>query len=439
VRQIGVFLVLCFLMSWATSLPKGDALGAHITLVAGLLLLSGHVIGHLMAGFRLPRITGYLCVGLLMGPYILGFMTVETVEELGFLNELAVTFIALAAGGELRVAELRDRMRTIMVVIVSLTIVVSGTVTLTVVLAQFLLPFTASFSGIQVLSVAVLFGTLAVARSPSSAIAVINECKARGPFTEAALGVTVVMDVLVILMFAAAISFCENVMVPSGSLDFSFLGALGFEIILGITAGWIIGRGLAFYTDRVHANLSLLLLGTALLVTSLSHGLSDYLKDTHDLVLRLEPLLICVTAGFTVQNHSEQGEKFIGAVNAVSLPVYVLFFTLAGAGLNLNALQQTWGIALLLAAVRATAIFFAAYAGGRLSGDPPHFNRIAGMAYLTQAGVSLGLAMEVVRRFPEWGEAFVTVVVAVIAINQMVGPIAMRKALIKSGEAQVAA
>lgn len=61
------------------------------------------------------------------------------------------------------------------------------------------------------------------------------------------------------------------------------------------------------------------------------------------------------------------------------------------------------------------------------------------MAYLTQAGVSLGLAMEVVRRFPEWGEAFVTVVVAVIAINQMVGPIAMRKALIKSGEAQVAA
>jgi len=439
VRQIGVFLVLCFLMSWATSLPKGDALGAHITLVAGLLLLSGHVIGHLMAGFRLPRITGYLCVGLLMGPYILGFMTVETVEELGFLNELAVTFIALAAGGELRVAELRDRMRTIMVVIVSLTIVVSGTVTLTVVLAQFLLPFTASFSGIQVLSVAVLFGTLAVARSPSSAIAVINECKARGPFTEAALVVTVVMDVLVILMFAAAISFCENVMVPSGSLDFSFLGALGFEIILGITAGWIIGRGLAFYTDRVHANLSLLLLGTALLVTSLSHGLSDYLKDTHDLVLRLEPLLICVTAGFTVQNHSEQGEKFIGAVNAVSLPVYVLFFTLAGAGLNLNALQQTWGIALLLAAVRATAIFFAAYAGGRLSGDPPHFNRIAGMAYLTQAGVSLGLAMEVVRRFPEWGEAFVTVVVAVIAINQMVGPIAMRKALIKSGEAQVAA
>ena len=438
-RQIGVFLVLCLLMGWVSRLPTGEALGAHITLIAGLLLLSGHVIGHLMADFRLPRITGYLCVGLLMGPYFLGFMSVDTVGELGFLNELAVTFIALVAGGELRIAELRDRMRAIVMVIVSLTVVVSSTVTLTAFLGQSLLPFTASFSSVQMLSVAVLFGTLAVARSPSSAIAVINELKARGPFTETALGVTVVMDVLVILVFAAAISFCENVMVPLGALDFTFLGSLGLEIILGIVAGWIIGRGLAFYTDRVHANLSLLLLGTALLVTSLSHGLAEYLMDTHDLVLRLEPLLICVTAGFTVQNHSEQGEKFIGAVNAVSLPVYVLFFTLAGAGLNLRALQETWGIALLLAVVRAGAIFGAAYLGGRLSGDPPHFNRIAGMAYLTQAGVSLGLALEVVRRFPEWGEAFVTVVVAVIAINQMVGPIAMRRALVRSGEAREAA
>ena len=399
-------------------------------------MLSGHVAGHVMTGLRLPKITGYLCVGLLMGPYLLGFMTVDTVKELGFLSELAVTFIALAAGGELRVAELRDRMRAIALVIVSLTIVVSGLVTLTVFFSRSLLPFTEPFSGIQALAVAVLFGTLAVARSPSSAIAVINECKARGPFTETALGVTVAMDVLVILLFAAAIAFCEAVMSPAAPLDLSFMMTLATGILGGIAVGWIIGRGLAFYIDRVHANLPLLLLGTALLVTSLSHGLSEYLKETQGLALRLEPLLICVTAGFTVQNHSPQGEKFIEAVNAVSLPVYMLFFTLAGAGLNLFALQKTWGIALLIATVRASSIFAAAYVGGRLSGDPPHINRIAGMAYLTQAGVSLGLALEVVRRFPGWGDAFVTVVVAVISINQMVGPVAMRQVLVRAGEAR---
>ena len=143
-----------------------------------------------------------------------------------------------------------------------------------------------------------------------------------------------------------------------------------------------------------------------------------------------------MTAGFTVQNTSRQGAHFIEAIESVSLPVYVLFFTLAGAGLNLDALKQTWVVALLLAIVRAAAIFLGAYTGGRLGGDPPHLNRAAGMAYLTQAGVSLGLALEVVRRFPDWGGAFVTVVVAVIAINQMVGPITMKRVLIRAGEAR---
>ncbi len=434
-REIGVFLVLVLLIAWASGIPPGDAPGAHTTLVVGLLLLSGHIAGHLLSSLSLPRITGYLCVGLLMGPYLLGFLTVDTVENLGFLNELAVAFIALAAGGELRVAELRDRMRVILLVIASLTVVVFAIVTLFITLSRSLLPFTAPFSGLQVLALGMLFGVLAVARSPSSAIAIISETRAHGPFTETALGVTVAMDVFVIVLFAAAVSFCEVVMSPAASLDLAFVATLGAEILVGIGVGLILGWGLAFYIDRVRVNLPLLLLGTALLVTSISPGLAEYMKAAHDLSLRLEPLLICVTAGFTVQNYSRQGTQFIGAVNAVSLPVYVLFFTLAGAGLNLNALQQTWTVALLLAAVRAAAVFLGAYTGGRLGGDPPRLNRIAGMAYLTQAGVSLGLALEVVRRFPTWGDAFVTVVVAVIAINQMVGPIAMKRVLIQAGEA----
>jgi len=437
-RRIGVFVVLCSLMWWVSDLPPGDAPGAHTALVAGLLMLAGHVAGHLLSRIRLPRITGYLCVGLLMGPYVLGYMSVDTVKELGFLNELAITFIALAAGGELKVAELRNRMKAILLAILSQTIIVFVIVTLFAFLCRAMLPFTAGLSTLQMLAVAMLFGVLAVARSPSSAIAIINECKARGPFTETALGVTVALDVLIIILFAAAVSFCETVMSPAASLDLGFIAVLGGEIVAGIVVGLILGLGLAFYIDRARANLPLLLLGTALVVTSFSHWLAEYLHEVHDLTLRLEPLLICVTAGFTVQNYSRQGSQFIHAIEAISLPIYVLFFALAGAGLNLNALQQTWIIALLLVVVRVIAISVGAYAGGWIASDPPRFNRLAGMAYLAQAGVSLGLALEVTRRFPEWGEAFVTVVVAVIAINQMVGPIAMKQALIRSGEAQEA-
>jgi Kef-type K+ transport system membrane component KefB len=436
VRRVGVFVILGLLMAWAGGIPTGNAPGAFTTLAAGLLLLSGHVAGHILSALRLPRITGYLCVGLLAGPYLLEFMTPDTVAQLGFLNELAVTFIALAAGGELRVGELRGRIRAIALIIASLTVIVFATVTAFLLLGRSLLPFTQAMSSLQLLSVAMLFGVLAVARSPSSAIAIINECKARGPFTETALGVTVAMDVLIIVLFATAISFCEAVMSPAATLDATFTVTLSAEILTGIGLGLVVGWALAFYIDRVHANLPILLLGTALLVTQLSHGLADYLRQTHDLTLRLEPLLICVTAGFAVQNYSRQGRRFVEAVNAVSLPVYVIFFTLAGAGLDLHALQRTWTIALLLVVVRAAAVFVGAYTGGRLSRDPPEVNRVAGMAYLTQAGVSLGLAMEVARRFPDWGHAFVTVVVAVIAVNQMMGPIAMKRVLIRVGEAR---
>lgn len=437
-RLILVFIALSLLMAWAGATPPGVAPGAYTTLVVGLLLLSGYLAGHFLSILRLPRITGYLCVGMLTGPYLLGFLTREALGQLGFLNELAVTFIALAAGGELRVAELRERMSVIFLSILSQTTVVFIIVSVFVFLAAPLIPFTASFTSFQVLTVGMLFGVLAVARSPSSAIAIINETRAMGPFTETALGVTVALDVLVIVLFGAAVSFCEVVMSPAAALDPGFIAGLSVEVLLGIGAGLVVGLALGYYIDRVRANLPLLLLGTALLVTSISHGFAAYLKAAYGLSIHLEPLLICVTAGFTVQNVSRQGSRFIEAIESVSLPVYVLFFTLAGAGLNLEALLQTWTIAILLVGVRAGAIYMSAYTGGRLGGDPPRFNRLAGLTYLTQAGVSLGLALEVSRRFPGWGDAFVTVIVAVIAVNQMIGPIAMKQALIRAGETREA-
>ena len=254
-RLILIFIALSLLMAWVGAIPPGSAPGAYTTLVVGLLFLSGHVAGHVFSKLRLPRITGYLCVGMLTGPYLLGFLTVEAVGQLGFLNELAVTFIALAAGGELRVVDLKDRMKVILLTILSLTAIVFSIVTIFVWFTRSLLPFTAAFSSLQVLAVGMLFGVLAVARSPSSAIAIINETRALGPFTETALGVTVAMDVFVIVLFAAAISFCEVMMSPAATLDLGFIAGLSMEILLGIGTGLIVGLALGYYIDRVRANL----------------------------------------------------------------------------------------------------------------------------------------------------------------------------------------
>jgi len=438
VRRLLALAVIVALAWLSQRASAGVAPAAHATLVAGIVMLAGYVAGHLVARLGLPRISGYLLAGLVLGPHVAGLLSQGAIDELHFLNELAVCFIALAAGSELRLGELRGRLRVIGATIACLVAVVLTAVTSFVYFVGYrLLPFSAGMSDFQWLGVAVLFGVLAVARSPASAIAIIRETRARGPFTEMALGVTVAMDAVVIILFAVGLSFCESVMHPGATPGLGFLAAVAAELVAGLALGVAVGRGLAFYMARVRTELPVVLLGTALLVAELSHGMAGYLYTTLGLAIKLEPLLICVTAGFTVQNFSDQGERSIRALDTVNLPVFVLFFCLAGAHIDLNAVRATGVVALALVLVRAAAVFSGASLGGRLGGDPPARYRLAGLAFLTQAGVALGLSMEVLSRFPGWGEQFATTVVAVVAVNEIIGPIALRHALGRAGEVRL--
>lgn len=438
-KRVLVVAVLAGLFALTLWRPAGPAPGATPTLVAGLILLLGHVAGHVVGALGLPRITGYLVAGLLLGPDALGVISGPVKSQLHFLNELAVAFIALAAGAELRLEELRERLRLIVDLVATSTVVATLGVGLAVfVAAPMLLPFAAGLTPVQLFAFAGLVGVLAVARSPSSALAVIRECGARGPFSESVLGVTVAIDVVVIVLFAVALSTCEALL-GAGTLDLGFAFSVLMELGAGILAGIAIGAALSFYTSRWPANLALLLLGTALVVTEIAHGTAAYVQSTHDLPLRLEPLLICVTAGFVVRNRGEAGAPFAHAIEGVSLPVFVLFFTLAGASLDLQALRSTWLAALALVTVRAVAILGAGWLGAWLAGDEPARRPLYGLTFLTQAGVSIGLTLEVVRRFPEWGEEFATLVIAAISVNQVIGPVAMTWALRRVGEARATA
>ena len=123
-------------------------------------------------------------------------------------------------------------------------------------------------------------------------------------------------------------------------------------------------------------------------------------------------------------------------IDRSSLPIYVIFFSLTGAALNIGALKETWLIAVLVVAVRFILISLGAYLGTSSSGDPPRFRQMAGLSFITQAGVSLGLAGIIMRRFPDWGAALATTIVAIIALNQIIGPIALKFALNAVGEAR---
>jgi Kef-type K+ transport system membrane component KefB len=212
------------------------------------------------------------------------------------------------------------------------------------------------------------------------------------------------MDVLVVVVFAGVVSVGQAAVSLGGPMELRFIGVVLLELAGSILGGIALGWVISLYIRYVEAH--------------------------------LEPMLICLTAGFWVQNFSRGGAPLMEKIDRSSLPIYVIFFSLTGAALNIGALRQTWLVALLLVAVRSALIWLGAFLGASLSGDPSRFRQLSGLSFITQAGVSLGLAGIVMRRFPEWGAALATVIVAVIAINQIIGPVAFKLALGAVGEAR---
>jgi Kef-type K+ transport system membrane component KefB len=251
------------------------------------------------------------------------------------------------------------------------------------------------------------------------------------------LGVTVVMDLLVIIVFAVVVSICQALVDPAGAMDFRFVVVVVAEVAGSILGGVVLGRIISFYVRYVRAELLVFILGMAFMVTFLSRQFALLIDELYSISLHLEPMLICVTAGFWVRNFSSGGDQFMERIDRSSLPIYVIFFALTGAALDLGALRETWLIAVLLVVVRFSLIWVGAYFGAVSSGDPPRFRQMSGLSYVTQAGVSLGLAGIVMRRFPEWGGPLATTIVATIALNQIIGPIAFKYALNAVGEARV--
>ena len=177
--------------------------------------------------------------------------------------------------------------------------------------------------------------------------------------------------------------------------------------------GWL----LTLFIERLGEELPLVLLGIAFL--------GVYLPE----LVHLHGLMICMTAGFVVENFSEHGENFIHAVEHYSLPVYVVFFTLAGAGLAIDGLLKVGGTAAFLCFLRTVFTYFGTAVGAKIVREPQVIVRWAGLGFLGQAGVTLGFAVLISEGFGELGELLSVIIIAGVTINQIIGPVAFRYAL----------
>jgi Trk K+ transport system NAD-binding subunit/Kef-type K+ transport system membrane component KefB len=389
----------------------------------GIIAVASNQISKLFQRIHLPLITGLIFIGILSGPYLIDLIPEGSIKQLSFINDIALSFIAFAAGSELYLNELRNRVESIKWMTIGQLIVSFILGALIVFLLSDYIPYMRNQNLVSNVSIAILTGAIFVARSPASAIAIINELRAKGPFTQTVMGVTVVKDFLVIILFGISMSISETLIIGRA---FNLLAIviilfeLGLSFGLGFVIYWFIKLILSFKLEKRYKTIMILFVGFS--VYQFAYLIRTLTGQTIHHEIFLEPLLICIMASFLITNYTRYRAEFIRIITDVGPMVYVAFFTLTGAAMRIDVLRQAWLVALLFFFIRLITIMIGAYFGGVMAKDPPSFNKVAWMPYVTQAGVALGLATIVANEFPSWGPEFSAIVISVIVINQFIGP-----------------
>ncbi len=421
-RGLPLALALLTLMALRWTTLGATAAGRESTTIAlGFMLIAAFVGGKVAARVKLPRITGYLLVGLVVGPYVTGLLTKDMLVAAKAVEGLAVALIALTAGGEIRVGWVRQHARSLAQITFTELFVVAAGVLVAVWLARSLLPFMPVDDPSRGLIIAMVFGAIAVANSPTVTIAVIAESRADGPLARTVLGVTILKDVAVIVLFAVALAVAKNALGEGGGepLALTLARELGGSVLAGVAFGVVISA----FLQRVGRDIPVFVLAMCFAIWQTAS------------VLHLETLLVALTAGFWVENFSKaEGEHLIKAIERLSLPVYALFFAAAGAKVNLELLATLWPFAVMLVAVRAACVWAGSTLGAKLARAEPVVVRYAWLGFISQAGVTLALSTIVARTFPSWGVEIQAMIIAMIAIHELVGPVGFQLALKWAGE-----
>ncbi len=418
-----VTLIALFGLLWLGVRVVPEARGmAAVVGALGFLLLAGTLASEIFEVVGLPHLTGYIAAGLIAGPHVLHLIDHDTVGRLSVVNTLALALIALAGGAELRIADLRAAAKSLFSAMFFQSSIVLVLTTASFVLLGRFMPFATGLSRWGLVGVGLLWGVLAISRSPSATLAILSQTRAHGPVARFTLAFVMSSDVVVLVMLALAMMAARQMLDPTAQTSFSDFEALGHELFGSASLGITLGLVLTFYLRFIGSELLVVLM-------ALGYGMTAGLH-----YLRFDPLLTFLIAGFVVQNFSRQGEKLLFAVEQTSAIVFVVFFASAGAHLDVPLLRSLWPLALGLAVVRAAATWLAHRVSTRVAGDTPVIRRFGAAGLVSQAGLTLGLSIVIERTFPTFGPGLRSLCIAVVAVNEVIGPILFKLALDRSGE-----
>ena len=403
-----------------------------------LICLSSAMIGGLLMSrvakrLRLPAVTAYLIAGLLLGPFCIGalhfggvgFSSMEAVESLNILSQTALGFIAFTIGNEFRVSQLKTMGRQAIVVGILQAVAATALVDLALVVLHVLRPDVISISA------AITLGAIASATAPAATLMVVRQYKADGPLTRLLLMVVAIDDAVGLVLFSA--SFGAAMALESGAVSvMTVLVEPLVEIVLSLVLGAAAGLAL-FYVERFfHSRSKRLSISIGFVLLTVGLSMRDF--ELGGIHCGFSLLLVCMMTGTLFCNICDFSEELMARVDSWTAPLFVLFFVLSGAELDLSVLRNPFVllIGVVYIAVRSLGKYAGSYASCALTGCDEKIKKHLGITLLPQAGVALGMAITAESLAD--GAVVRSVVLFSVLVYELVGPALTKRSLLAAGE-----
>jgi Kef-type K+ transport system membrane component KefB len=417
--ELLILLALTGLMHAARTFAPALTTGTT-ELAFGYLVLAAYFTGRLVSRLGLPKLTGYLLAGVVAGPFALGLVDIEMNGSLHTISGTATCVLGLTAGGELDLKRIKPLLGTLRSITMFGVLVAMLALTGIVFLLRPLLPM---FSGIPVLeslAVCALIGVALSAQSPTVVKALLAETRAEGPLSRLVLATVMCADLVVIVIYSVVAAIAGAVL--GGTVDGSAIAwELFGSIAIGIVVGVLIG---GFLRGVKRGNAGLFALISCVAVAELAAR------------VHVEPLVVMLAAGVWLRNVSRaDADDLLHGFVAAELPVFLVFFSLGGIKLDLAELWTMLVPVAILVVARA-AVFFV---GCRFACERTHaassVTRFGWTGLMPQAGLSLALVVVIEKNVPSFGQPAAVLLLAVVAVNQLLAPLLLRVSLVRSGEA----
>jgi Kef-type K+ transport system membrane component KefB len=391
-----------------------------ILFFAGIAIIFGFVGGKITNRLKFPAVVGYLLAGLALGPSIFKIFNLKLLDKMGGFNDLALGLVAFIIGSQMRLATLRRMGRGILTIIFSES------------LGAFLLVALGVYLLTHKLYLALIFGAMAPASAPAGTAVVLQEYRTKGPLTDALYAVVGLDDGLAIMIYAFSAALAKLFLNGDKISFFNVIEGPLIEILGAIVLGGLIGVVFGYFIRKLHGKDEILAVSLAAIF--ICTGLSKYFNVS--LILANLSLGMVFANLFLLANR-----RAYQAAQSISLPIYIIFFVIAGAHLQIKLLPALGLLGLVYIIARIAGLMGGSFFGATISKQDPVIRKYLGLGILSQAGVAIGLAILVTREFGSLGQAgqnlavlVINTIAATTIVFEIIGPIATKIAISKAGE-----